>query len=130
MQTQAQAQAQSLLDSMDFTPPDSADEVVQVRFRTMSDAEFSELQKQIQTVIRPKLLAQEELTLDEEMQINAWYRERRGQVMSVVTEKPAKAAKPKAEKTAKATPARRAKSAVKVKTEAEIDAIFADLFTE
>jgi hypothetical protein len=100
-------------------PPVST-EVAPPTFGTMSPEEFAELQAEV-FKIQAKLVALEDITLEEEKIINIWFRERRGVAMSVVKEKPKKA--PVARKTPVRKPAKDAAS------KAIIADIFSDLFT-
>jgi hypothetical protein len=100
-------------------PPVSAEETLPV-FLTMDSEEFAEVQKQV-LVTQAKLVAQEEVDIEEEHLINIWFRARRGIAMSVVKEKPKK------EPAAKRAPAVKKTTKASV-SKALVDNIFADLF--
>jgi hypothetical protein len=100
-------------------PPVSAEETLPV-FLTMDSDEFAEVQKQV-LVTQAKLVAQEEVDIEEEHLINIWFRARRGIAMSVVKEKPKK------EPAAKRAPAVKKTTKASV-SKALVDDIFADLF--
>lgn len=100
-------------------PPVSAEEVLPV-FLTMDSEEFAEVQKQV-FEIQAKLMAQEEVTIEEEHLINIWFRAKRGIAMSVVKEKPMK------EPAAKRAPAVKKTTKASV-SKALVEDIFADLF--
>lgn len=100
-------------------PPVSAEETLPV-FLTMDSGEFAEVQKQV-LVTQAKLVAQEEVDIEEEHLINIWFRARRGIAMSVVKEKPKK------EPAAKRAPVVKKTTKASV-SKALVDNIFADLF--
>ena len=102
-------------------PPVSAEPTLPV-FGTMSPEDFAALQVEVFT-IQARLVAQEEVSIEDEKLINIWFRERRGIAMSVVKEKVKKVA---AGKTPRATPVKRV-SAAAAKREAVAD-LFKDLF--
>jgi hypothetical protein len=98
-------------------PPVSAEETLPV-FLTMNSDEFAEVQKQVFET-QAKLVALEEVTIEEEHRINIWFRARRGIAMSVVKEKPKK------------EPAvRRAPAAKKVTKASVSKALVADIFAD
>ena len=110
-------------------PPSSAEPAFP-SFGTMSADDFAELQVKV-FAIQERLVAQEEVSIDEEKLINVWFRERRGVAMSVVKEKVKKVAAGKAPRAAtgaatRATPVKRV-SAAAAKREAVAD-LFKDLF--
>ena len=103
------------------SPPISAEPALPT-FGTMSPEDFAALQVEV-FAIQARLVAQEEVSLEDEKLINIWFRERRGIAMSIVKEKAKKVA---AGKTPKATPVKRV-SATAAKREAVAD-LFKDLF--
>ena len=110
-------------------PPSSAEPAIP-SFGTMSAEDFAELQVKV-FAIQERLVAQSEVSIDEEKLINIWFRERRGVAMSVVKEKVKKVAVGKAPRAAtgaatRATPVKRV-SAAAAKREAVAD-LFKDLF--
>jgi hypothetical protein len=88
----------------------------------MSPEDFAALQVTV-FAIQARIVAQEEVSIEDEKLINIWFRERRGIAMSVVKEKVKKVA---AGKTPRATPVKRV-SAAAAKREAVAD-LFKDLF--
>ena len=106
-------------------PPSSAEPAIP-SFGTMSAEDFAELQVKV-FAIQERLVAQSEVSIDEEKLINIWFRERRGVAMSVVKEKVKKVAAGKAPRaTTRVAPVKRV-SAAAAKREAVAD-LFKDLF--
>ena len=103
------------------SPPVSAEPALPT-FGTMSPEDFAALQVEV-FAIQARLVAQEEISIEDEKLINIWFRERRGVAMSVVKEKVKKIA---ASKIPRATPVKRV-SAAAAKREAVAD-LFKDLF--
>ena len=106
----------------DAVPRGEIPEEILTGYRKMSAEDFETLQAEI-FIIQAKLAKQEELTLEEEKKINIWYRERRGIAISLLKEKPVKAAKATAAK----KPAVKKKTAAAKAAEVSAD-IFKDLF--
>ena len=100
-------------------PPVSAEEALPI-FLTMGSEEVAEVQKQV-LVTQAKLVALEDVTIEEEHLINIWFRARRGIAMSVVKEKPKK------ETAAKRAPAVKKITKASV-SKSLVNNIFADLF--
>ena len=108
--------------SDEVAPQDAGEDKPLSRYTTLSAEEFATLQGEI-FKIQAKLTAQETLSLEEEMKINIWFRERRGAAMSVVKEKPEKVKVSRAK-----APAKPRTKSIKAQSEAAMKDLFADLF--
>lgn len=91
-------------------------------FTTMAKEDFDALQQRVFTH-KAKLLTGEVLTLEEEREINIWFRERRGIAMTVNKPKETKPKKAVATGTTRKTPVKKEKPA-----QVSIDDLFAGLF--